>query len=145
MASSELDSTKTSLDRINARTRKLDKILCSQRVTTDKHELGYTNDVSTSNAKGNNGFVKSLVVTNPIADVAHKTAMKKKVSHSKRVPICHHCGVKGYIQPHCSKPRSSLNQNQWKKQKAVSPFKTKVVSLKKKTFLVCWYALCLNI
>lgn len=54
-------------------------------------------------AKGKNGFVKSLVITNHVVDIAYKTTMKKQVSRSKRLPTCHHCRVKGHTRPHYSK------------------------------------------
>ena len=54
---------------------------------------------------------------------------KQNVSHLERIPTCHHCGIKGHIQPHCNKLRSLPTQKQWKMQKA---------EMKKKNMKVVW-------
>ena len=61
----ELDTTKASLNRMNTGSKKLDDIMCSQKVHIDKHNIGYIDGATTSNAKCISCFVKNLVITNP--------------------------------------------------------------------------------
>ena len=132
MVLSELNAAKVSLNRMNTGSRKLDDIICSQKAHTNRHGIGYTDGATTSNAKGKNYFVKNSVVTNPIVSVAKKALKKQNVSCPEQIPMCHHCGIKGHIRPHCNKLRSLQNQKQWKTQKAKLKKKnTKVVWVKK--------------
>eukprot|EP00268_Persea_americana_P034506 TRINITY_DN34142_c0_g1_i1.p1 TRINITY_DN34142_c0_g1~~TRINITY_DN34142_c0_g1_i1.p1 ORF type:complete len:168 (-),score=25.91 TRINITY_DN34142_c0_g1_i1:25-528(-) len=108
----ELDTTKTSLDKMNAVSKKLDDILSSQKAKTDNHGIGYTVGASTLNAKGKNNLVQSSVITNPIVDVAHAAARKKNVSRPAHIPTCHHYRIKGHIRTHYYKLQSSPKQMQ---------------------------------
>ena len=72
MILSELDTTKASLIKINTRFKKLDDIMCSQKVHTDKHGIVYADRASTSNAKVIYCFVKNSVITNRIVSVTKK-------------------------------------------------------------------------
>ena len=97
MVFSKLDFVKASFDRKNARLKKIDDILSSQKAKTDKRGISYTNCASTSNAKGKNRFAKSLVITNHVVDVAHTTTNKKNASRPTLIPTCYHCEIKGHI------------------------------------------------
>ena len=64
---------------------------------------------------------------------------RRSQSHESFVPVCHHCGIKGHIRPHCYKLNSSqkkVNRNSMKKykvkyvEKIVKP-KTKSVWVRK--------------
>ena len=76
-------------------------------------------------------FSKNSVVTNPVVSLTKKAPKKFNVSHPERVSTCHRYGIKGHIRSHCNKLRSLPNQTQWKKQKVVSPIKTKAIWVKK--------------
>ena len=132
MVLSELNTAKVSLNRMNTGSKKLDDILCSQKALTDKHGIGYADGASTSNTKGKNYFAKNSVVTNPVVSVAKQAPKKQNMSRPEQIPTCHHCGIKGHIQPHCNKLRSLSNQKQWTTQEAKLKKKnTKVVWVKK--------------
>ena len=110
MVISELDIAKALLNIMNTRSRKLDNIMCSQKVHTDKHGIGYPDEASTSNAQGINCFVKNSVITNIVVSVAHRDPKKKNVSRPEQSPSCYHCRIKRHIRPHSNKLRSLPNQ-----------------------------------
>ena len=89
-----LNIAKASLKKMNTGSKKLDDIISSQKAHTNKHDIGYADGASTSNAKGKNYFVKNSVVTNLVVSVAKKAPKKQNVSHPERIPTCHHCGIK---------------------------------------------------
>lgn len=70
----ELNTGKTSLNMMSTVSKKLDDILCSQKVKIDKLDISNVDEASSSNSKGKNCLVKSLVDTNHVVNVVIRVA-----------------------------------------------------------------------
>lgn len=129
---SELEVKQASLNKMNTGSRTLINILCSQNSPFDRSGFGYNHGTSTSNAKGKIIFISSVAHTTPY--VAHVTNVsgsfkKKNVSRAACTSMCHHCGKKGHIRPHCNKLNSPPKTKQWRKN--FSPPKTTPIWVRK--------------
>ena len=120
MALAELDSAKTSINRMNTRSMKLTKILGSQKSASSKTGIGYVHGASSSKDKGKSTFVQGPTMTAmpPIYPNAtqpnYSQKYKRYVPKPNFVPICHFCGIKGHIRPHYNKMRN-FQRNQERK------------------------------
>ena len=90
----------------------LDEFLGKQKM--DKHEQGYVGGPSSSISKGKSVFVKGSTMnedTPIVPTVSHvksiASASKRNVPQSRFPLVCHHCGVKGHIGPHCRMLRAN--------------------------------------
>ena len=79
---------------MNTGSKKFNDILCSQKAKTYVYGISYADGASTSIAKSSNYFIQNSVVTNLVVHVTNTAAKKKSVSRPKRIPTCHHCGIK---------------------------------------------------
>ena len=119
--------------------KKLDEVLAYQKPSSDRSDLGYTNESSLSaNVPKERKFVKAkeLVITTPLVEnvkvekktnvVAQKVLTKppnpfvaklkakgKSLLKSQRGPqtqhFCHHCGIRGHTRPNCHKLQALKN------------------------------------
>ena len=125
MALVKLDSTKASINRMNTGSLKLNEILGSQKSASSKTGIGYIQGASSSKDEGKSIFVQGSTMTDmpPIYSNAtqsnYNQNYKRYMPKPNFVPICHFCGIKGHIRPHCNKMKN-YQRNQWRKH-YVSP------------------------
>ena len=85
---------------MNAGSKALDDMLNFQKNASDRTGLSYQGSISKpQKATGKINFFKVV----PVDTLPQK---KRKV---KFVPTCYHCGIVGYIRPHCFKPNRMYN------------------------------------
>ena len=111
MALAELGLAKALINQMNTGSLKLNEILGCQKSTSSKTGLGYVHGVSSSKDKGKSTFIQgpTMTVMPPIYSNAthpnYNYNYKRYVPKPNFVPICHFCGIKGHIRPHCNKMR----------------------------------------
>ncbi|CAL8992083.1 unnamed protein product [Prunus brigantina] len=129
----ELKLEKEKIQGLTIGAGKIDKMLNFGKNFGDKRGLGYINESSTPSSfetifvkdvstQESPKFVHSLNLDFDSMNIVSKG--KLSPPHSKFVPTCHHCGVKGHIRPRCHILRI---ESQVSKE---SEFKTHVSSFK---------------
>ncbi|CAL9004621.1 unnamed protein product [Prunus brigantina] len=129
----ELKLEKEKIQGLTIGAGKIDKMLNFGKFFGDKRGLGYINESSTPSSfetifvkdvstQESPKFVHSLNLDFDSMNIVSKG--KLSPPHSKFVPTCHHCGVKGHIRPRCHILRI---ESQVSKE---SEFKTHVSSFK---------------
>lgn len=103
---------------MNTGSAKLNEILGSQLHSSSKAGLGYVQCASSSKDKGKIVFVQGPTMNAPPI-VYSNTAYPKNFSKPKFILICHFCGIKRHIRPHCNKLRN-FNRNQRRRQKSTT-------------------------
>jgi hypothetical protein len=100
----ELDKTKATFVRMNAGSKKLDEILGAQRQASDRSGLGF-HEASSSKQLGGKMHepkAKEVFLKSHTSSFSCKNnGVTPRIMNAKFIPICHHCGVKGHIRPHC--------------------------------------------
>ena len=118
MEACELVTANASLDRMNKQSKKLDDILSSQVLDSGKHGTGNVHKLFTSKSKRKFVFVQGPTMysmTPRYPNTTHlNTANKRTVPKPRFILVCHFCGIKGHVRPHCNKLRNRL-RNQRRK------------------------------
>jgi hypothetical protein len=123
----ELDKANATFKKLNAGTQVLDDVLKVQKVTSKKEKRNFNKAKCDDKAKSNSSTLIPFVANKAKSRIKEKnvkractkpnlpkakaqsvtientTTNRGEVNFPKFVPICHHCGNKGHIRPHCKK------------------------------------------
>ncbi|CAL9025549.1 unnamed protein product [Prunus brigantina] len=128
----ELKLEKEKIQGLTIGAGKIDKMLNFGKFFGDKRGLGYINESSTPSSfetifvkdvstQESPKFVHSLNLDFDSMNIVSKG--KLSPPHSKFVPTCHHCGVKGHIRPRCHILRIESQVSKESEFKTHKPFK----------------------
>lgn len=131
MVPTELDSTKSTIKRMNNDSMTLDEILKSQKVTYLKQVQAANMKLLLPRTQVTLYLYEAPLYTTLIhANTAHANTMNKKnVLKPKFIHIWHLCEIKGHIQPHCKKLINLLRNQRRKKNYSPQQVKTKYIQV----------------